>query len=270
MLRGAGMLTAGDAASVAASLERFHLLWFDEPCPVTNLRTIRKIAEESVTPLGFGMACANPRCFRTCCVRDSSTSSARSSDGRHQPNTPDRHNGGDLLCGRAPRHEGGPIATAAALHLAASLPNFFIQHIPLPSDERDRRMRLELISQPVETVMDGFAALPRGIGVGNRSQRKRSRKIQGGCGMKRRHFLSGVLAGGALARKARGSRFLRMFTCSAQASAAASSDEAAWQPVQFRREGHGNEGLRRLADAQFRPSVRLREARNQQGRGGLG
>ena len=32
VLRSDGTLTAGDAASVAASLERFHLLWFDEPC----------------------------------------------------------------------------------------------------------------------------------------------------------------------------------------------------------------------------------------------
>ncbi len=32
----------------------------------------------------------------------------------------------------APRHNGGPIATAAALHIAASIPNFFIQHVPLP------------------------------------------------------------------------------------------------------------------------------------------
>ena len=63
-------------------------------------------------------------------------------------------------------HDGGPIATAAALHLAASLPNFFIQHIPLPADERDRRMRAELVSQPVETVRDGFAALPHGPGLG--------------------------------------------------------------------------------------------------------
>ena len=53
VLRGNGTLMAGDAAAVASSLERFHLLWFDEPCPVTNLRTIKKIAEECVTPLGF-------------------------------------------------------------------------------------------------------------------------------------------------------------------------------------------------------------------------
>ena len=66
----------------------------------------------------------------------------------------------------APNHDGGPLATAAALQLAASLPNFFIQSIPLPSDERDRRMRSELISQPVETVRDGFAALPTAAGLG--------------------------------------------------------------------------------------------------------
>lgn len=66
----------------------------------------------------------------------------------------------------APNHDGGPIATAAAPHLAASLPNFFIQHIPLPTDDRDRRMRSELVSQPVETIKDGFAALPTGSGLG--------------------------------------------------------------------------------------------------------
>ena len=39
--------------------------------------------------------------------------------------------------GVAPFHDGGPIATAAALNLAASLPNFFIQQLPLPADPQD-------------------------------------------------------------------------------------------------------------------------------------
>jgi L-alanine-DL-glutamate epimerase-like enolase superfamily enzyme len=52
------------------------------------------------------------------------------------------------------------------LHLAASLPNFFIQNIPTPIDDPDRSMRSELISKPVETVQDGFAALPAGPGLG--------------------------------------------------------------------------------------------------------
>ena len=33
----------------------------------------------------------------------------------------------------APRHDGGPLTTAAAIQLAASIPNFFIPHVPLPA-----------------------------------------------------------------------------------------------------------------------------------------
>ena len=66
----------------------------------------------------------------------------------------------------APHHDGGPIATAAALHLAASIPNFFIQQIPLPEAEEDRRMRAALVSGPVEEIKEGFAELPRGPGLG--------------------------------------------------------------------------------------------------------
>jgi galactonate dehydratase len=66
----------------------------------------------------------------------------------------------------APYHDGGPIATAAAVHLAASLPNFFIQQIPFPTDERDRAMRAELTHGSVETAKDGFTALVNKPGFG--------------------------------------------------------------------------------------------------------
>ena len=66
----------------------------------------------------------------------------------------------------APVHHGGPIASAAAFQLAASIPNFFIQQIPFPAAEADRRMRLELTTAPVEIVNDGFAELPVGPGLG--------------------------------------------------------------------------------------------------------
>jgi L-alanine-DL-glutamate epimerase-like enolase superfamily enzyme len=65
-----------------------------------------------------------------------------------------------------PRITKAAIGTAAAPHLAASLPNFFIQHIPIPSAEADRRMRAELTGGPVETVKDGFAPLPTAPGLG--------------------------------------------------------------------------------------------------------
>jgi galactonate dehydratase len=66
----------------------------------------------------------------------------------------------------APNHDGGPIGTAAALHLAASLPNFFIQNVPWPQDERDHRMRADLVREPIETVREGFLSLPTTPGLG--------------------------------------------------------------------------------------------------------
>jgi L-alanine-DL-glutamate epimerase-like enolase superfamily enzyme len=54
ILDGAGSLSPGDASSLAHELERFHLLWFDEPCRLSNLSAARKIASETVTALGFG------------------------------------------------------------------------------------------------------------------------------------------------------------------------------------------------------------------------
>jgi galactonate dehydratase len=167
VLRGAGTLMAGDAASVAASLERFHLLWFDEPCPVSNLATIRKIAGETVTPLGFGRDVLEPGLFQDL-LREGVVDILRPSlhlQGIHRIRRIATL-AETYYVAVAPHHEGGPVATAAALHLAASLPNFFIQQIPWPADERDRRMRTELMAQPVETLRDGWAALPTGPGLG--------------------------------------------------------------------------------------------------------
>lgn len=167
VLNGAAHLSPGDAGSLAASLETFHLLWFDEPCSVSNLQTIRKIAGETVTPMGFGQHVTDPGTFQDL-LREGLVDIIR----------PDLLRNGISQCRRlaaiaepyytavAPHHEGGPISTVAALHLAASLPNFFIQHIPLPAAAEDRKMRSELLPGSPETVRDGFAALPGGAGLG--------------------------------------------------------------------------------------------------------
>src|SRR4029434_4660854 len=145
----AATLTAGDAGSVAASLEAFHLLWLNEPCPATNLKTIHKISDETVTPLGFGRD-----------MREASAFQDLLREGVVDVLRPDLHRYGisrirqiatmaeTYYVAVAPHLDGGPIATAAALHLAASLPNFFIQQIPFPKAEEDRRMRAALIFPP--------------------------------------------------------------------------------------------------------------------------
>ena len=167
VLDGAGRFVPGDAAMAAADLEKFHLLWFDEPCPYLNLGAVKKIAGESVTPLGFGRNIRSGADFQNL-LREDAIDVIR----------PDISLNGISAIRRmaviaetyyvaaAPYHDGGPIATAAALHLAASLPNFFIQQIPLPEAEQDRRMRAEIAGAGLETVKDGFAALPTGPGLG--------------------------------------------------------------------------------------------------------
>jgi galactonate dehydratase len=166
-LDGGAALSIGDAASIAAEMESFHLLWFDEPCSLDKREGIRRLINSSVMPLGFG---------RT--VRDAGGFQNLLREGLIDVARPDLAYYGILSARRiaalaetyyvavAPHHDGGPIGTAAALHLAASLPNFFIQHVPLPRSEADRAMRAALVSAPVEIVNGGFAQLPEGAGLG--------------------------------------------------------------------------------------------------------
>lgn len=167
VLDGAGMLSAGDASSLAHELERFHLLWFDEPCRLSNLSVARKIAAESATALGFGRHLHDSGAFQDL-LREELIDVLRPSlalNGISQIRKMAAL-AETYYAAVAPHHNGGPIATAAALHLAASLPNFFIQQIPLPVAEADRKMRAELSGVSVERLTDGFAALPTGAGLG--------------------------------------------------------------------------------------------------------
>jgi galactonate dehydratase len=167
VLEGAGLLTPGDAASVAAGIQSLHPLWFDEPCAAFGPEVLRKIADETVTPLGFGREIRLATAFQDL-LRAGCLDIARP-DLLHFGITPSRRIAAlaeTYYVAVAPHHDGGPIATAAALHLAASLPNFFIQHIPLPAAAEDRAMRAQIAGGDPETVKEGFAALPTGPGLG--------------------------------------------------------------------------------------------------------
>ena len=147
-------LTPSDAGMLAAALEPLHPLWFDEPCQVTNLTTLRKIAEETVTPIGLGRDIQNPSTFQDL-LRDGLIDLVR----------PDLLTYGisgvcriaamseTYYTAVAPRHNAGPIATAAALHAAASMPNFFVLQIPDSGAGS-------------AVIRDGFFELPKGPGLG--------------------------------------------------------------------------------------------------------
>ena len=161
-----GSLVPGDAASLAAAFEHFHLLWLEEPCAPLNLGALKKIAAENVTPLGIGRWIHQPSGFQDL-LREEAIDILRPdlafngiSQIRQMAAIAESY-----YTAVAPYHNGGPIASAAAFQLAASLPNFFIQQIPFPQAEQDRKMR-EAIAGPVEVIKDGFAVLPAGPGLG--------------------------------------------------------------------------------------------------------
>jgi galactonate dehydratase len=167
VLAGNGLLTPGDAASVAATVEAKHPLWFDEPCSHSNLEAIRKVSSETVVPLGFGRG-----------IRDAGIFQALLREGLVDVVRPELAFFGITGVKRiaslaepyyvavAPHHEGGPVTTAAALQVGASIPNFFAQHLPVPSAAEDRAMRSEIVSPNLETGRNGFLELPKAPGLG--------------------------------------------------------------------------------------------------------
>ena len=166
-LDAAGRLTPGDASTLAAAFERFHLLWFDEPCHPSNLSAAYRIASENVTPIGFGRLADDAGVFQEM-LRSDAIDVIRPDIARHGISQSRRIAalGETYYVAAAPFHDGGPIATAAALNLAASLPNFFVQQIPHLAAGEDHRMRARLAGDAIETVKDGFLQLPKGPGLG--------------------------------------------------------------------------------------------------------
>ncbi|MFN0106560.1 MAG: mandelate racemase/muconate lactonizing enzyme family protein [Bryobacteraceae bacterium] len=151
VLDGAGKLTPGQASTVAAAVERLHPLWFDEPCPLANLRAVGKVSEENVTPLGFGREAMRPIEFQEL-LREQVIDVLRPDLARMSISSIRRAAAiaETYYTAVAPYNIGGRIATAAGLHLAASIPNFYLLDIP----------------PGAAAIKDGFAELPTAPGLG--------------------------------------------------------------------------------------------------------
>ncbi len=145
-------LSAGDAAALATALEKLHPLWFDEPCAVSNIATLRKISDETVVPLGFGRGIVDGGVYQQL-LREGVIDLLRLDVLAHGIT------GMRKLAALAetyyvdvaPWHDGGPIANAAALHAAASIPNFYIA---------------QLVNPEANSVHDGYFALSAAPGLG--------------------------------------------------------------------------------------------------------
>jgi galactonate dehydratase len=164
-----GRLSTAEAAGLGAELERFHLLWLEEPLATINERAAAKLSGESVTPVGFGRNVEGNNGFQDLLRMDAidilrpDVARAGITQIRKAAAMAETY-----YVAFAPFHRGGPLGTAAALHAAVSTANFFIQEVPFPADDRDVEMRRQLAGASIETVKDGFLALPEGNGLGVR------------------------------------------------------------------------------------------------------
>jgi galactonate dehydratase len=163
----AGRPTPGEALSIADRVEDFHLLWLDEPCGELSAAARASISGGSVTPVGFGRYV----------TRNGELQDLLREDGIDVLRPDITLNGVTnvkkaaaiaetyyvALC---PYNRGGPIATAVGIHVAACLPNSFIQETPFSVREADRRVRREIAGGWSEQPEDGWFALLQGHGLG--------------------------------------------------------------------------------------------------------
>ncbi len=163
----AGRATASEAAGLAARLERFHLMWMDEPTSQITDSALEKISHETVTPVGWGRFLTASGRFQDL-LRMQVIDVVRPDIGLHGISGSRRLAAlaEAYYTAVAPFHRGTPIGTAAALQVAASTPNFVAQEVAFTTNEAERRMHRAIAGDSLPRVVEGFFELPTGPGLG--------------------------------------------------------------------------------------------------------
>ena len=159
-----GRFNPATAIEMSRELERFTPSWVEEPVPPENLAALKKAADKITIPVATGERIHSRYEFRELLELQAADII--------QPDI--THIGGLLEAKKiaawadayyvlvAPHNVGGAVATAAALHFAASTPNFKIQeHF---NDFAEDWVKALAPGNP--EVIDGHFSLPQGPGLG--------------------------------------------------------------------------------------------------------
>ncbi len=164
MLEMHGRFNPATAILMAKKLEKFRLAWIEEPVPPENLRELKRVAERVEIPVATGERLHTMNEFRPLLdldavdiIQPDLTHFGGLTQTRRLAAWADVYN---VLV--APHNVGGPVSTAAALHVAACTPNFMIQeHF---NDFADSWVKQ--VAPGVPEVVDGYFALPTAPGLG--------------------------------------------------------------------------------------------------------
>jgi galactonate dehydratase len=162
-----GRFNPPTAIEMAKELAQFKPGWYEEPVPPENLAALKKVAQ-AIAPYGVPVATGE----RIHTLYDYRELFELQAADVIQPDI--SHFGGLLNTKKlaawaeayyiliAPHNVGGPVSTAASLHLAACTPNFKIQeHF---NDFADSYVLEAAPGLP--KVVDGYFPLPQGPGLG--------------------------------------------------------------------------------------------------------
>ena len=163
LIEGHGRFDLPTATRIAAALEQFNILWFEEPIIPDTIEAIADLRSRVKVPLSFGERLYNTWQFRTLLE-------ARGADFV-QPDV--SHAGGITEMKKiaalaeshhipfCPHNPSGPVANAATLQLAASTPGFFL----LETMSSDVPYRKEICDESVRLV-DGYMYINDRPGIG--------------------------------------------------------------------------------------------------------
>ncbi len=159
-----GRFNPATAIAIAHELEPFHPGWIEEPVPPENLRALKKTADKVSLPVATGerlhtrYECRELLELQACDILQVDiTYFGGIAETLRMAAWADTY-----YVLMAPHNVGGPVATMAALHVAAAMPNFKIQeHF---NDFVDAWVKDAVYGFP--QVEDGSFPLPPGPGLG--------------------------------------------------------------------------------------------------------
>lgn len=161
-----GRFSPHQAIAIARELEPFEPSWVEEPVPPDNLKALKKAADGIDLPVATGERLVNKWEFRElfelqACdiIQPDITNSCGLSEGKKIAAMAEVR-----YMMVAPHNVGGPVSTAACLHLDAGLPNFKVQEYF--NDFVDSWVRQVATGLPEVDPVDGCFALPSGPGLG--------------------------------------------------------------------------------------------------------
>ena len=161
-----GRFSPATAIDICGMLEKYQPSWVEEPVPPDNIAALAKAAAKIRIPIATGERCHTR--FETAALLESRAVDILQTDITHTCGLMEGKKIAAMADAQyvtfAPHNVGGPVSTAACLHLAACTTNFKIQeHF---NDFVDEWVKQAATGPGYPEVVDGYFKLPGGPGLG--------------------------------------------------------------------------------------------------------